>query len=82
MKVFNIRDCYYEKYREFIIGSRELAKHSVYLVYGEVVTGESRVMSPDGHDEILFLISGEARLENSSGKEPLTKEQAVYDEPR
>ncbi len=81
MKLFNIRDLYREKYREYIVGSEEIGKHSVYLVYGEALRGEKREMAPGGHDEILFLLSGEAELENKKTKMPLKKEQAVYMSP-
>jgi len=50
MKLFNIRDFYQEKYKEYIIGSKEIEKHSVYLVYGEVPSNETRRMESDGHD--------------------------------
>lgn len=78
MKLFNIRDLYKQKYREYIVGSEEIEKHSVYLVYGEVSNGEKREMVPGGHDEILFLLSGDAMLENRDVRVPLKKEQAVY----
>ena len=81
MKLFNIRDLYREKYREYIVGSEELGKHSVYLVYGEVSCGEKREMSPNGHDEILFLLSGSAKLTNGEVNLPLKKKQAVYMSP-
>ena len=78
MKLFNIRELYREKYKEYIVGSEEIQKHSVYLVYGEVSRGEKREMAPSGHDEILFLLSGDAKLENDEAKLSLRKEQAVY----
>ncbi len=81
MKLFNIRDLYKDKYKEYILGSKELGKHSVYLVYGEASNGEKREMTPAGHDEILFLLSGEARFENKDVKILLKKEQAVYLDP-
>lgn len=81
MKRFNIRDLYQEKYREYIIGSKEIEKHSVYLVYGEVFRNETRRMEPNGHDEILFLLSGEAALENEDTKTVLKEEQAAYMSP-
>jgi glyoxylate utilization-related uncharacterized protein len=81
MKLFNIRELYKEKYREYIVGSEELEKHSVYLVYGEASKGEKREMKPAGHDEILFLLSGKAKLENNDIKISLKKEQAVYMSP-
>lgn len=81
MKLFNIRDLYREKYREYIVGSEEIGKHSVYLVYGEASRGEKREMVPNGHDEILFLLAGDAELSNSDTKISLEKEQAVYMSP-
>jgi mannose-6-phosphate isomerase-like protein (cupin superfamily) len=81
MKVFNIRDLYREQYKEYIVGSEEIQKHSIYLVYGEASRAERRLMAPNGHDEILFLISGEAVLEHNNVRTPLSKEQAVYMKP-
>lgn len=81
MKLFNIRDLYKEKYKEYIVGSEQTRKHSVYLVYGEASKGETREMKPAGHDEILFLLSGNARLENSDTEVSLENEQAVFMEP-
>lgn len=81
MKLFNIRDLYREKYREYIVGSEEIGKHSVYLVYGEASRGEKREMAPNGHDEILFLLSGDAQLSNRNMEISLETEQAVYMSP-
>ncbi|SNQ62301.1 hypothetical protein [Candidatus Methanoperedens nitratireducens] len=81
MKLFNIRDLYREKYREYIVGSEEIGKHSVYLVYGEASRGEKREMAPNGHDEILFLLAGDAQLSNRDTEISLEKEQAVYMSP-
>ena len=81
MKLFNIRELYREKYKEYIVGSEELGKHSVYLVYGEASRGEKRELSPNGHDEILFLLSGDAKLENKEVNLSLKEEQAVYMSP-
>lgn len=81
MKLFNIRELYKEKYKEYIVGSEDIGKHSVYLVYGETPAGEKREMRPGGHDEILFLLSGEAKLENKDIKLLLKKDQAVYMSP-
>ncbi len=39
------------------------------------------MLAPDGHDEILFLLSGEVMLENQDMKTPLKQEQAVYMNP-
>ena len=81
MKLFNIRDQYREKYREYIVGSADTGRHSVYLVYGEAAGKEQRTMAPDGHDEILFLLSGEALLENGAQRLELRPEQAVFMAP-
>lgn len=81
MKLFNIRDLYREKYREYIVGSEEIGKHSVYLVYGEASRSEKREMAPNGHDEILFLLAGDAQLSNRDTEISLEKEQAVYMSP-
>lgn len=81
MKLFNIRELYKEKYKEYIVGSEQIRKHSVYLVYGEASKGETREMKPAGHDEILFLLSGDARLKNRDVDILLGKEQAVFMEP-
>jgi hypothetical protein len=81
MKVFNVRDFFQESYQEYIIGSRETGKHTVYLVLGELKRGESRPLAPNGHDEILFLIAGDATLEGTDRKTALAAEQAVSMDP-
>lgn len=58
-----------------------IGKHSVYLVYGEASRGEKREMAPNGHDEILFLLAGDAQLSNRDTEISLEKEQAVYMSP-
>jgi glyoxylate utilization-related uncharacterized protein len=81
MKVFTVRDFFQESYQEYIIGSRETGKHTVYLVFGELKKGESRPLAPNGHDEILFLIAGDATLEAAERKIALATEQAVSLDP-
>jgi mannose-6-phosphate isomerase-like protein (cupin superfamily) len=81
MKLFDVRDFFQESYQEYIIGSKETGKHTVYLVYGEIKKGESRIMSPNGHDEILFLISGNAALEGGGREISLKAERAVSMDP-
>ena len=46
MKILDIRDCYNDKYREYIVGSAATGRHGVYLVYGEAAKDEKREMSP------------------------------------
>ncbi len=53
----------------------------MYIVYGEVASGEKREMIPGGHDEILLLLSGDAKLESKDVKISLKKNQAVYMSP-
>jgi quercetin dioxygenase-like cupin family protein len=81
MKLFNMRDFYKDEFKEYVIGTKETGKHTVYLVYGEVMKGESWAMSPSGHDEILFLLAGEAEFERGGQKILLAAEQAVSMEP-
>jgi hypothetical protein len=81
MKLLSIRDFFKTEYQEYIIGSSEIGKHTVYLVFGEVKKGESRPLVPNGHDEILFLISGDGTLEAADGKVPLAAEQALSMDP-
>lgn len=81
MKTFRIRDLYNEKYGEYIVGSTATGKHGVYLVYGEVPANGERDMTPSGHDEILYLIEGEAVLQNVEKRVTIRKEEAVSFEP-
>jgi len=81
MKQFAIRDHFDKDFNEFIIGTRATGKHTVYLVYGEVRAGETRPMAPNGHDEILFLLSGRAVLEGGGMRADLDAEAAVSMEP-
>lgn len=81
MKRFAVRDYFDEEYNEFIIGTRATGKHTVYLVFGEVREGERRPVAPNGHDEILFLLSGRAVLEGGGTRAELNKEDAVSMEP-
>lgn len=79
MKIFTIRDFYQKEYQEYIIGSKEIERHSVYFVYGEAPANSVRKMgAPDGHEEILFLLSGEAVIESSGAISELVKEQAIF----
>lgn len=81
MQLFNLREHYSEKYQECILGSVATGRHSVYLVYGELARDASKAMAPDGHDEILLLLSGAAVLENSEQRIELKPEQAVSINP-
>jgi mannose-6-phosphate isomerase-like protein (cupin superfamily) len=81
MQLFNLREHYSEKYQEFILGSAATGRHSVYLVYGELAKDASKAMAPDGHDEILLLLSGAAILEDGQQRITLQPEQAVAINP-
>ena len=81
MKKFKVREMYIEKYREYIVGSSATGRHGVYLVYGEAAANEEREMAPGGHDEILFLLEGEALLINGGIRIPIAKEEAVSFDP-
>ena len=81
VRKFRIREHYSEKYHEYIIGSTATGRHGVYLVYGEAAANEERQMAPDGHDEILLLLEGEALLLNSDTRIELAGEEAVYLDP-
>lgn len=81
MQLFNLREHYSEKHQEYILGSAATGRHSVYLVYGELAKQASKAMAPDGHDEILLLLSGAAILENGGQRVPLQAEQAVVINP-
>jgi hypothetical protein len=81
MKLFNLREFYQKDYQEYIVGTNETGSRSAYLAYGEVSENDKRTMAPNGHDEILFLLSGEAVLEGQDLKTSLKQEQVVYMEP-
>ena len=81
MKKFKIREMFNAKYNEYIVGSAATGRHGVYLVYGEAAANEEREMSPGGHDEILFLLEGEALLTNGGERIPIAKEDAVSFDP-
>jgi hypothetical protein len=81
MKILDIRELYSVKYREYIVDSSTTGRHGVYLVYGEAAKNEQREMSPGGHDEILFLLEGDAVLEYYGKKVDLKKEHAVSLDP-
>ncbi len=81
MNKFRIRDLYNEKYREYIVGSSATGRHGVYLVYGEAAANEEREMAPEGHDEILLLLEGEAFLKSGGEQLAIAGEDAVSLDP-
>jgi len=81
VKKFNMREMFNPKYQEYIVGSSATGRHGVYLVFGEVPANQEREMVPGGHDEILFLMEGEALLVNGGKKMPIAKEEAVSFDP-
>jgi mannose-6-phosphate isomerase-like protein (cupin superfamily) len=81
VKKFNMRDMFNPKYQEYIVGSSATGRHGVYLVFGEAAANEEREMTPGGHDEILFLMEGDALLINGGTRIPITKGEAVSFDP-
>ena len=81
MKKFKVREMFNAKYKEYIVGSSATGRHGVYLVYGEAAANEEREMAPGGHDEILFLLEGDALLINGGTRIPIAKEEAVSFDP-
>ncbi|MGA2151703.1 MAG: hypothetical protein ABSA06_03430 [Geobacteraceae bacterium] len=81
MKKFKVREMFNAKYKEYIVGSSHTGRHGVYLVYGEAAANEEREMAPGGHDEILFLLEGDALLINGGTRIPIAKEEAVSFDP-
>ena len=81
MKKFKMKEMYNAKYSEYIVGSSATGRHGVYLVYGEALANDEREMSPGGHDEILFLLEGDALLINGGTRIPIAKEEAVSFDP-
>jgi len=81
VKKFKVREMFNAKYNEYIVGSSATGRHGVYLVYGEASAKEEREMSPGGHDEILFLLEGEALLINGGERIAVAKEDAVSFDP-
>lgn len=77
MQSFNLREHYNDKYQEYILGSVATGRHTVYLVYGELAAKESKIMAPDGHDEILLLLTGTALLTKGAQQIDMQPEQAV-----
>ncbi len=81
MKKFHVREMFNPKYQEYIVGSAATGRHGVYLVYGEAAAEQEREMTPGGHDEILFLLEGEALLIHGGASIPVTREEAVSLDP-
>jgi uncharacterized cupin superfamily protein len=61
MKVFAIKD--HPRGGEYIVGPSALGSRTTYLVYNEVEPGHSAPLkSAHGHEEILLVVSGRARV--------------------
>ena len=79
MKPLRVRDCFDQKFNEFIVGPRQTESRGAYLVYGEVEAGEKRKVAPGkGHEEILLVISGEGVLEGAGAGVRLSEGVALY----
>ena len=61
MKQFTIKE--HPRGGEFIVGPSALGSRTTYLVYNEVAPGRSAALkSAAGHEEILLVLSGSARV--------------------
>jgi uncharacterized cupin superfamily protein len=61
MKTFTITD--YARGGEFIVGPTAVGSRTTYLVYNVVEPGRSApLQSAAGHEEILLVVDGKARL--------------------
>jgi len=79
MKSLRVRDCFDEKFSEYIVGPGQTGSRGTYLVYGEVSAGEERKVAPGkGHEEILLVLSGAGVLEGTAGELRLAEGIALY----
>jgi uncharacterized cupin superfamily protein len=61
MKSFTIKD--HPRAGEFIVGPTVLGSRTTYLVYNEVAPGQAvPLQAAHGHEEILLVVGGSARL--------------------
>jgi mannose-6-phosphate isomerase-like protein (cupin superfamily) len=61
MKAFSIKD--HPRGGEYIVGPSAVGSRTTYLVYNEVEPGRSAALkSAAGHEEILLVLSGRARV--------------------
>jgi mannose-6-phosphate isomerase-like protein (cupin superfamily) len=61
MKTFTIKD--HSRGGEYIVGPSAIGSRTTYLVYNEVAPGRSAALkSASGHEEILLVVSGRARV--------------------
>ena len=57
MKIVRIRDHFDTKFKEYVVGSKQLASRGTYLIMGEMEEGEVKRIGPgEGHEEILSAV--------------------------
>lgn len=78
MKVYDVKEHFDPDFGEYVLGSKQTGRNTVYLVLGELAAGESRPMDANGHEELLLLAAGRADLEFGGRRQQLRAEQAVH----
>lgn len=80
MKKYHLGELASVHHGEYVLGSDALRTHACYCVYGVLKPRESgRVISPGkGHEEIVCLIEGSAKLTNGDTEFALGKEEAFH----
>ena len=77
MKPFTIKD--HPRGGEFIVGPSVLGSRTAYLVYNEVEPGRSAALkSAAGHEEILLVVAGRARVRLRGEDAVLEAGQGAY----
>lgn len=77
MKSFTIKD--HPRRGEFIVGPSALGSRTTYLVYNEVAPGGSAALkSAAGHEEILLVVAGRARVVLGAEEAVLEAGQGAY----
>lgn len=77
MKPFTIKE--HPRGGEFIVGPSALGSRTTYLVYNEVEPGRSAALkSAAGHEEILLVVAGRARVVLGGEEKILEAGQGAY----
>jgi glyoxylate utilization-related uncharacterized protein len=77
MKVFKITD--HARGGEFIVGPTAVGSRTAYLVYNVVEPGRSAALkSAAGHEEILLVVDGRARVMLGGEEAVLLPGQGIY----
>jgi mannose-6-phosphate isomerase-like protein (cupin superfamily) len=79
MKTFTMADHFRAESKEYIVGPSALGSRSAYLVFGEVQPGQvGKLSAGHGHEEILLVISGRARIAIGGEETVCGEGQGVY----